>query len=132
MNIYLHRFKQDAAGTFGLLVLDNKPLCVTCEDPWNDNQNNISCVPEGTYQCVAHNGAKYKNVWRLENVPGREAVLIHNGNTISNTEGCILVGEKLGYLAGRQAILNSVVTLNKLREILPSNFTLTITNLLKG
>jgi Family of unknown function (DUF5675) len=132
MHIHLHRFKQDASGTFGLMVLENEPLCVTCEDPWNDNKPNISCIPEGTYQCVPHDGAKYKNVWRLENVPGRDAILIHNGNTTNNTEGCILVGSALGYLIGKPAVLNSVMTLNKLRKILPDNFTLTITNLLKG
>lgn len=132
MNVFLHRFKQDAAGTFGLMVIGNEPICVTCEDPWNDNKPNISCIPEGVYQCVPHSGEKYKNVWRLENVPGREAILIHNGNTISNTEGCILVGNSMGYLAGRPAVLNSVKTLKMLQETLPDKFTLTITNLLKG
>lgn len=131
-HIYLHRFKQDDQGTFGIMTLQGKvPLCLTCEDPWNDNKKNISCIPEGVYQCRPHSGAKYKNVWWVENVPMRSAILIHQGNTIKNTEGCILVGNRLGTVGGRPAVLNSVTTLNMLRNTLPDNFTLHITNLLR-
>lgn len=130
VHLYLHRFQQDSGGTFGILTLGGKvPLCLTCEDPWNDNKNNISCIPEGIYECRPHSGTRYKNVWWVENVPGRSAILIHQGNTTKNTEGCILVGDKLGRVSGRPAVLNSVKTLNKLRQILPDRFTLHITNL---
>lgn len=130
--VYLHRFKQDAQGTFGLLVMDNQQICITCEDPWNNNKQGESCIPAGTYNVVPHSGEKYKNVWRLENVPKRDAILIHNGNTITHTRGCILVGDTLGHVVGRPAVLNSVKTLNKLREILPSNFIIHINDPVKG
>lgn len=129
-HVYLHRFQQDKRGTFGLMTLSGRiPLCLTCEDPWNDNKNNISCIPEGVYQCRPHSGVKYKNVWWVEDVPKRTAILIHQGNTTKNTEGCILVGNKLGTVGGRPAVLNSVATLNMLRETLPDHFTLHVTNL---
>lgn len=130
VELYLHRFQQGAGGTFGLLTIGGKvPLCLTCEDPWNDNKTGISCIPEGIYPCKARVSAKYKNHWILENTSPRELILIHNGNTINDTRGCILVGNQLGMVGGKTAVLNSVKTLNKLREILPDRFTLHITNL---
>ncbi len=130
-HLYLNRFAQSDSGTFGVITLDNKPIAVTCEDPWKDNKTGESCIPEGTYKCVPHSGEKYKNVWRLENVPNRTAILIHNGNTIKDTQGCILVGEKLGYVVGRPAILNSKRKLTELQATLPKEFMITI-NSLKG
>lgn len=132
IDIYLHRFKQDESGTFGLMVINNKPLCVTCEDPWNDNQRNVSCIPEGVYKVTERNSEKYKKHWHIQDVPNRSLILIHNGNTINHTKGCILVGQKLGYVGGRPAVINSIPMMNKLRESLPTQFNLTITNLLKG
>jgi hypothetical protein len=108
--------------THGVFLFDGKPLCVTLEDPWKNNQRNISCIPTGVYKCVPHNGAKYKGVWRLENVPGRSAILIHAGNSTSDTEGCILVGSEYG----ENLILRSQAALDKLRKELPDEFILTV------
>jgi hypothetical protein len=122
MNITLKRVCTGKVGTFGVMVLNNVPVCTTLEDPDNGNQKNISCIPAGTYKCVRHNGTKYKGVWRLLNVPNREAILIHAGNTINDTEGCILVGQKFTPFG----IGSSLLALNDLRDILPDDFTLTI------
>lgn len=115
-------------GTFGMMVLDGEPLCVTCEDPWNDNKPNISCVPAGLYRCVEHNGAKFKNVWRLLDVPGRSAILIHNGVNINHTEGCILVGRGFFDFANLPGITDSRLTLDMLHVKLPGEFNLKIYN----
>lgn len=116
-------------GTFGVLLdTEGLPLCVTLEDPDNNNQRNISCIPTGIYKVRKHNGAKYKDVWILEDVPNRAAILIHAGNTEDNTEGCILVGQFYGKLGNKPAILHSKVALKMLRNTLPDNFTLEITN----
>lgn len=108
--------------TLGVLILNGLPICVTLEGPWKRNAKNESCIPTGVYRCVPHSGTKYKNVWRLQNVAGRDAILIHAGNSTKDTEGCILVGSEFS----GEMILRSQLALDKLRAMLPKNFTLTI------
>jgi len=120
--LFLRRVAQSSKGTFGVLVRDDLPLCLTLEDPWNDNKIGESCIVPGTYKCQPHNGAHFQNVWELLSVPGRSAILIHAGNSIDDTRGCILVGsEVVGH-----TIINSRRTLDMLRKVLPANFELTI------
>lgn len=128
MIVTLKRAAESLEGTFGMLSVAGIPLCVTCEDPWIDNKRNVSCIPEGRYTCVPHNGTKYKDVWALEYVPGRSHILIHAGNTEDDTHGCILVGLQIGELNGKPAVLQSRKALNYLREILPEKFTLEVTS----
>lgn len=123
----LHRFLSGSDGTFGVMTFRERPICVTCENPWFNNQKSVSCIPNGTYSCIPFSGKKYKNVWELEDVPGRSAILIHQGNTHKDTYGCILVGNSFGTLYGVPSINNSVQTLDMLRKLLPPKFTLRIT-----
>lgn len=120
----LQRISQSEEGTFGVLKDDNGiQLCVTCEpSPAKDHP----CVPAGTYHCIPHNGVKWKNVWKVANVPGRSDILIHAGNTDIDTLGCIVVGKSFGWIGTQQAVMESLITLNLLRNLLPSEFDLTI------
>jgi hypothetical protein len=61
-------------------------------------------------------------------VPGRSYILFHKGNTDDNTEGCILLGQYYGKLAGNRAILNSGNTFDEFMKILDGydEFSLTI------
>lgn len=122
----LHRTSKSDQGTFGVFSCDGRPLCTTCEDPWNDNKTGESCIPVGTYKCQKHNGKRYQGVWEVCDVPGRSAILIHAGNTIKDTRGCILVGRSFSTLGGVPSVTNSIATLEMLREVLPDSFTLTI------
>lgn len=124
--VHLHRVLSSDKGTFGVLVYKQKPLCVTCEDPWNNNKQDISCIPYGEYDVGPHSGTQYQNVWVVKNVPGRSAILIHWGNTIKDTQGCILVGEYFTDFSGNPGIANSRFTVDKLRKILPKEFKLVI------
>lgn len=126
ITLHLHRVCSSPKGTFGVLVLNDIPLCVTCEDPWNDNKRNISCIPKGTYLCRDFSGTKYRNVWEVTGVPGRSAILIHQGNTISHTEGCILVGRGFNNVGDVPMVTDSRLTLDMLRTVLPDEFYLTI------
>lgn len=113
--------------TRGVLQHDRKTLCYTLEEPWRDNQKGVSCIPPGVYQVVRHGWepdatTHFKRVWRLLSVPGREAILIHAGNTLADTEGCILVG----MTPAPGGVGQSQAAVNMLRQVLPSAFTLEV------
>jgi hypothetical protein len=124
--VTLKRVAYRVDGVFGVLMYRNRPLCVTCEDPWKDNQRDISCIPEGKYACKPHDGMKFANVWRLMNVPNRSAILIHCGNTQKDTHGCILVGQSFTTFGDQQGIAGSQNAMKLLRDTLPTEFTLEI------
>jgi hypothetical protein len=82
-----------------LYVLDDTGAiqfkCFTLELPDLNNQRRISCIPEGTYNLKLHNSPKFKQVYWVQDVPGRSEILIHSGNYVSQILGCILVGDNL-------------------------------------
>ncbi len=121
-NLILKRISEDDNGTFGVLIHDNQPICCTVERPWLDNVDDTSCIPVGTYPCVPHNSDKFQNVWEVTGVKDRTAILIHAGNTINDTHGCVIVGRQFTPFG----VALSQMALSDLRHILPSNFTLTI------
>ncbi len=116
----LDRHPSEAYGTFGHLYRDGKQIAVTCEPV-------TPAVPLGTYLCQPHNGIEFQNVWEVTNVPGHTAILIHNGNTVADTHGCILVGQEFGRINGVDAVINSMLALDNLRATLPDTFYLTFT-----
>lgn len=69
--------------------------CVTLELPWKDNKRMVSCIPSGTYTISPRKTGKYAGkAFHVENVEGREHILIHAGNYTSHILGCILVGRQ--------------------------------------
>ena len=104
------------ACTLGVMTYENQFFLTTLERPWLDNKNNVSCIPKGVYKCVRWKSAKYANAWHVQNVPSREAILIHVGNFPKDTEGCILVGTEFG----KDSVLNSKVALAKLNGLMQS------------
>lgn len=101
-------------GTFGIMTLDGSFLCYTLERLWLNNKPQISCIPAGVYQCSRHSSLKFGNVWEVDNVPNRADILIHNGNTIEDSHGCILVGTYVAELNGMKALRNSRDALKQL------------------
>ena len=52
-----------------------------------------TAIPAGTYQVVAHQSARFgPDTLTLLDVPGYKYIRIHGGNTIGDTEGCLLPG----------------------------------------
>lgn len=76
----------------------------TLELPYKDNQTNISCIPEGRYIVKRYKSPKFSDCFKIydinkddggnyKEVNGRSDILIHTGNFIDETKGCILVGK---------------------------------------
>ena len=96
MELQLIRFCYGPDHVAGLLKFgENHELaCWTLECPWRENQIFTSCVPDGSYPLVAFDSPDHAGCWVLTPVPGRTGVLIHVGNTVEDTQGCILIGQQ--------------------------------------
>jgi hypothetical protein len=108
-------------GTFGALVVGGLPFCVTLEPYNRDNVSNISSIPAGQYVCKPYDSPTYGKTYIVSGVQGRSSILFHWGNRDSNTEGCILLGDKFGKLGDDYAILNSKDAFKRFCEVIGRN-----------
>jgi hypothetical protein len=96
INLLLIRDTFSKESTIGELFLNGERICDTLENPWQDNQRNISCIPEGIYPVrlrLPRESASRDYLHLLvQEVPNRDWILFHRGNTAKDTSGCILVG----------------------------------------
>lgn len=129
MEAYLIR-QYHSTHTYGMLITDTGQIFYSIERPWLNNQRNISCIPPGTYRTTflpRSASGKYKNVWHIQNVPNRGGILIHNGNFVSHSKGCLILGFKKGVLGGTPAVLQSRKGMRELNKAINENeFNLTI------
>lgn len=129
MNIYVIRNDVSAECVRSFVLIGDEQFYFL-ERPWLNNQRNISCIPAGNYKArfLEKSGSgRYKKVYLLIDVPGRGGILIHCGNTVKHSKGCLIIGKRKGRLAGRRAVLNSRTALQEFREIVGENtFTINI------
>ncbi len=77
-------------GTQGVLEWSGILVCYTIELPWLGNQKRISCIPEGEYLLEQRFSPKFGWHLHLQNVPGRDLILIHPANDAKKELlGCI-------------------------------------------
>jgi len=117
----LKRISESEDVTMGVLLYEGLPFLMTLEDPWRNNEINISCIREGLYVCSPYSSKKFPNTYYVCNVPGRTNILIHVGNTTDDTSGCILVGRYFGVLGKKRAVLSSRFAMEDLRELIGDN-----------
>lgn len=138
MNLKLIRKYKKETHTIGHLYIDGEYFCDTLEDKVRDlnkdgdlndaNEQKVygkTAIPYGRYEVTLKiQSPKYSQrasyIWcggylpRLLNVPHFEGILIHAGNTVADSSGCLLVGENK--VKGR--LVNSMATLKRLYAIL--------------
>lgn len=114
IQIDLHRIREWRGCTYGVLTINGRPECMTLEEAWRENATSISCIPPGVYSLQFVQSPKFGEAIEVINVPGRTHILIHEGNTTNDTEGCILVGKSYGELNGMPAVLTSKAAVNDL------------------
>ena len=114
INLLLIRDTFSKKSTIGELFINGERICDTLENPWVDNQRNISCIPEGVYpvrlRLPRESGTRDYLHLLVQEVPNRDWILFHRGNTAKDTSGCILVG--LG--SKQDFVSNSVLAMDLL------------------
>lgn len=123
----INRIYQDDC-TVGVMSIGREFRCYTLELSWRDNKRNVSCIPEGTYECEKHYSPTHGQCISVKHVVGRTHILIHKGNFIKDTLGCVLVGDSIKDINndGVPEVTSSTKTLEKLLGRLPDQFQLVI------
>lgn len=121
MKLKLVRVTEYNGATCGVLCVNDSPEFVTLEDAWRANEKNISCIPIGRYAVKLTNSPKFGRIWQVMDVPERDHILIHAGNTHKDTQGCILLGTQFGKLNGEAAILASKAAFNRFMDLMAGN-----------
>ena len=138
MEITVNRKWKKQKYTISNLIIDGKVFSQVLEDTDRGLTSTMSkeeiskkkvygntAIPTGTYTIDMNTvSPSFKNrswakpyggkIPRLLNVPGFDGILIHPGNTASDTSGCLLVGKNT--IVGK--VTDSVNTFNKLMRLL--------------
>lgn len=104
MNLELRRIQFTDKFTIGVLLLNGRFQCLTCEDKVREIEGlpvaewkvyGETAIPYGTYKVIVNFSNRFKrHLPLLLNVPGFEGIRIHVGNWAKDTDGCILPGER--------------------------------------
>jgi len=120
--VILNRLSTSLLGTQGVIIYDKKVLCHTLELPWRFNAPNQSSIPVGSYTTIRGVSEKHGTCFFLSGVPSRVGILIHAGNTIKDTRGCVLVGLDTSDFH----LVNSRLAMSRLIKSLPLEFNLIV------
>jgi hypothetical protein len=95
MNLRLVRTAGRPGYVPGKLFVDGKFECYTLEDQMRTQKIYAqTAIPLGRYRIIVTYSNRFKRpLPLLLNVPEFTGVRIHSGNTVADTEGCILVGD---------------------------------------
>ena len=134
MNIeaQIDRLQDNSFQTIGIFSIykDLKNIfnCKTLELPWKNNKRMISCIPLGTYNVIKRVSKKYGEHFHIIDVPGRDFILIHPANYVTQLRGCVGVGRDFIDINkdGLKDVTSSKDTMKKLLSLLPDEFTLKI------
>ena len=112
MKLLLLRTRFHNGWTGGQLYINDEYFCFTLEDQVREPENRLggervavekwkvygeTAIPRGTYEMVFANSPKFgPDTISLLKVPGFEGIRIHAGNSAKDTEGCIIVGYRIG------------------------------------
>lgn len=124
MEIIVQRFLFEADCTVGRLYINGILKCFTLEDEIRALKvKGETAIPYGKYELGMRYSPKFTPryghdmLW-VKNVPGFEYILIHPGNTDDDTDGCLLLGNKIGIVKKQTAVVNSVSTYEKIYPII--------------
>lgn len=104
MEIVLQRYAGRTA-TVGDLLVDGELECHTLEDPVRERVGvavamwkvaGETAIPEGRYRVTLEQSPHFgPDTLTVHDVPGFSDIRIHAGNTVGDTRGCPLVGQRI-------------------------------------
>lgn len=117
IELTLKRLYKKKDYTIGVLSINGVPFCHILEPPVGGTHHGVTAIPAGRYEIdMSIVSPKYKDrTWAkrydgivptLKDVPGRSRILMHVGNTIWDTDGCLLPGHN----REKGKVLESTVT----------------------
>lgn len=124
--IILERLETSDHGTFGRLLAPGLTL-FTGELPWRENKNDISCIPAGIYICHWTMSARFRRkMYLVQSVPHRTGIRKHSANLMGDStlglkrqlNGCIALGEKIGWMDGQKALLVSAPAMRRFETLM--------------
>jgi hypothetical protein len=86
------RILKNEWGTFSVLALNEMPIGNILEP--------FVPIPANQYMAIYSWHPKHGKAYELQLVPGHSGILIHAGNTIRDTEGCLLPGKAIDKIWG--------------------------------
>jgi hypothetical protein len=114
--IKVERFLHHPDCEIGRVYINGEYFCFSIEDASRTTKiKGETCIPVGQYPLNIRFSPRFSKAYNhdmiwVQNVPGFEFILIHWGNTISDTEGCLIIGDKIGVVNQKDAVLNSRAT----------------------
>lgn len=124
--VTLIRHETSEQGTFGRIDLPEGSF-FTGELPWRDNRNDFSCIPTGSYiSRVTFSPAFHRGLYLVAPVETRSGIRIHPANFMGDKlfgfhcqlNGCIALGEKIGWMDGQKSVLLSAPAVRKFQSIM--------------
>jgi hypothetical protein len=125
------RGDDDGKQTLGNLLVINAgidAIFATLEPSWQHNKQRLSCIPWGRYTLRKRASPKHGEHLHVQDVMGRDWILIHKGNYRDDTSGCVLIGKRHADLNGDGKLdtIRSGDAMKELLEMLPDRCTLDI------
>lgn len=120
----LQRFESSDQGTFGHFLAGPIQL-YSGELPWRDNAASISCLPPGIVHCFFTHSPRFgRSLYLLAPTDPRIGIRIHPANLMGDAlkglkcqlNGCVALGEKLGWIDRQKAVLVSASAVRRVEE----------------
>ena len=103
MNLTVQRYPSVQGATIGTLSIDGVFECFTLEDDIREVEglavgawkvDGKTAIPAGKYRVAIDHSTRFGcDMPHVLDVPGFAGIRIHSGNSASDTEGCLLLGQ---------------------------------------
>ncbi len=132
INLLIIRDMFTSESTIGELFVNGERFCDTLELPYINNEKSISCIPAGKYKVrlrTARESSSRDYLHLLvQDVPNRDYILFHRGNSAKDTKGCILVGQGSQHNKVNNSVLAMDILMQEIIYLGGENINLIIKN----